>query len=178
MNSKFNLINLEANSQQHLLQQQQQQAYYNMISSSQQSLHAQLSHQHHMALNCGSTSFTNSSANANHDSNLIANFDSGAEGCSAENQSIINSRSGSLSSSSSVNHNFMEDESQQQGQNNGCVVIISDHHNNNSSTYDVNLQYRYESMNSHQNSIPDIIFTFSSGRARQLIKIQDAGLNN
>ncbi len=87
-------------------------------------------------------------------------YETGVEGCSVENQSTINSRSGSLSSSSSVNNNFMDDESQLQQHNQSGSLQVNDL---SSSYVDVNLQYRCETINNLQNSIPDIIFTFSSG---------------
>lgn len=88
---------------------------------------------------------------SNHDI-LRNNFDSGVDTSTIENPSIKNS-SDSLSSSSSVNNTFMDDENQ------------SNFQSNNKQAYQLQTPQQIpDTKKQHKNSIPDIIFTFSSGK--------------
>ena len=156
MHKKFDSINLENN-------QQQQQQYtsnmmpYNLISPTQGSSQPpptynvprsnQGQHLPNQPTLIGLNSPTNGQQvawNSCHEIN--------GDGSSLENRSVIDSRSGSLSSSSSVNNNLIDDEFQN-SQNNQNALNNSMYQNNNLDT-----------LRRHKNSIPDIIFTFISGK--------------
>ena len=98
--------------------------------------------------NNGSCNTINNSCNSSN------NFGSNGE-IASENHSIINSRSGSLSSGSSINNTYKEDDLL----NNANTLYQQQQQQQ---------QQQYGSISSfmnkqHKNSIPDIIFTFSSG---------------
>lgn len=170
MHKKFDSINLENNGQ--------QQGYnpsmmpYNLISpthGSSQSFplgsptcgtqspmfNVQISNQgQHLPL-MGLNSPTNGQPSENvawNTDTLTNKYDTNGDVSSWENHSAIDSRSGSLSSSSSVNNNLIDEEFQN-GQNNQQNVL-------NNSMYQSN---NIDTIRQHKNSIPDIIFTFSSG---------------
>ena len=118
----------------------------NQMQQQQQQHHALNQNLHNQMSGNGSCNTINNSCNSSN------NFGSNGE-IASENHSIINSRSGSLSSGSSINNTYKEDEllnnantlyqQQQQQQQYGSITSF------------MNKQ--------HKNSIPDIIFTFSSG---------------
>ncbi len=122
----------------------------------------QMQHQQHHALNQGINNSNlhnqmsgNGSCNTiNNSCNSSNNFGSNGE-IASENHSIINSRSGSLSSGSSINNTYKEDDLL----NNANTLFQQQQQQQ---------QQQYGSISSfmnkqHKNSIPDIIFTFSSG---------------